>query len=140
MNDVFDWDGARAAYVAGGVSQREVARRFGVPYGTLSRRAAEEGWRAQRERGTARNEGRGEAEGGDVAARLRRKLLLRLERAADDMPEGAVTEMKSQDEGRTMLFKLRDLTAAYKDLAPDAKKGDEVDVEDLGALEELLKE
>ena len=75
-----------------------------------------------------------------IAARLRRKLLMRIERVADEIPDGAVTEIKSQDDGKVLLFKLRDLTAAYKDMAGDILKGEDADVEDLSPLEELLGE
>ena len=55
----------------------------------------------------------------DIALRLRRKLLKRLEKMADEIPDGAVTEYKTQDDSAVKLFKLRDLTAAYKELACD---------------------
>ena len=76
-----------------------------------------------------------------VAARLRKKLLMRLEKVADAIPDGAVTEMKAQDkdDGATTLFKLRDLTAAYRDLADDLPGDAGGDVEDLRPLAELLK-
>ena len=68
----------------------------------------------------------------DIALRLRRKLLRRLERMADEIPDGAVTEYKTQDDSAVKLFKLRDLTAAYKeiagDLAPEAGEQDGVKV------------
>lgn len=75
-----------------------------------------------------------------IAARLRKKLLVRLEKVADAIPDGAVTEMKAQDDGATTLFKLRDLTAAYRDLADGMTGEDGGDTEDLSPLEELLRE
>ena len=77
-----------------------------------------------------------------IAARLRKKLLMRLEKVADAIPDGAVTEVKAQakDDGATTLFKLRDLTAAYRDLADDLPTDGGGDVEDWTPLEELLKE
>ena len=78
-----------------------------------------------------------------IAARLRKKLLMRLEKVADAIPDGAVTEMKgaAREDGSTTLFKLRDLTAAYKELAEAPEDGGEGqgDVEDLSVLAELLK-
>ena len=79
-----------------------------------------------------------------IAARLRKKLLMRLEKVADAIPDGAVTEGKApaREDGATTLFKLRDLTAAYRDLAeePEGEASAQGDVEDLTALAELLKE
>ena len=141
-----DWDAIRAEYVAGGVSQRALAEKCGVSYSALNRRAAAEQWTRARMAGmdggaacgaTGDMDGDGD---GQIAARLRRKLLKRIERVADEIPDGAVTEIKSQDDGRVLLFKLRDLTAAYKDMAGDILKGEDADVEDLGPLEELLGE
>ena len=56
-----------------------------------------------------------------IAARLRKKLLVRLEKVADAIPDGAVTEVKgaAREDGSATLFKLRDLTAAYKELVGD---------------------
>lgn len=65
---------------------------------------------------------------------------MRLEKVADAIPDGAVTEVKAQDDGATTLFKLRDLTAAYRDLAEDSEAFDGEDEEDLSPLEELLRE
>ena len=78
-----------------------------------------------------------------IAARLRKKLLTRLEKVTDAIPDGAVTEVKApaQADGSTTLFKLRDLTAAYRDLAegPEGDGSLGEDVEDLTALAEMLR-
>lgn len=77
----------------------------------------------------------------DQAKRMLSKLMARLEQIVDEFPDGAVTETRSQQDEVTRLFKLRDLTAAYKDLATSAgSPGGEADVEDLGAVEEMLEE
>ena len=75
-----------------------------------------------------------------IAARLRKKLLMRLEKVADAIPDGAVTEVKAQDDGATTLFKLRDLTAAYRDLAGDMAEEGGGDTEDWAPLEEIFRE
>ncbi len=75
----------------------------------------------------------------EIAARLRRKLLRRMERMVAAIPKGAVTETKAQESGEARVFKLRDLTAAYKDLAGGLPGSGEEDVEDLTPLEELLR-
>lgn len=86
----------------------------------------------------------------DLAARLRQKLLRRMEKMVDEFPEGAVTETKSQQDDVTRMFKLRDLTAAFKDLAggaapasgggPEGGGGSEDGVEDLSPIAELAGE
>ena len=108
-----DWDAIRSEYLAGGISQRALAGKHGVSYGALRQRAARENWSAQRR-------GREEApeEEGDtaIALRIRRRLLMKLEHMANALPEEAVTEMKTQDDSAVKLFKLRDLTAAYREV------------------------
>ena len=46
--------------------------------------------------------------------------------------------MRSRNGNSTAIFRLRDLTAAYKDLTEDMPKGGTADVEDLSPLVELL--
>lgn len=112
-----DWDALREEYVAGGIGQRALAEKHGVPFSEVKKRAAAEKW-------TALRDGRGDAAEGDasdaeIALRVRRRLLMKLERMAEAMPSDAVTERKSQDDSAVSLFKLRDLTAAYKELTGD---------------------
>lgn len=133
-----DWEALRAEYIAGGIGQRALAEKRGVKYGELKRRAAAEGWVALRREalaGEARGDGPSASDGqaaapaqelpedaaaeGEIALRVRRKLLKRLERMTDEFPEGAVTEYKTQDDKAVSLFKLRDFTAAYKELTGD---------------------
>lgn len=111
------WEALRAEYVAGGISQRALAEKHGVSYSALKRRAAGEGWTALRD-GRAGDIAGGESDA-QIALRVRRRMLMKLERMAEDMPAEAVTERKSQDDSAVSLFKLRDLTAAYKELTGD---------------------
>lgn len=46
--------------------------------------------------------------------------------------------MRSRNGNNTAIFRLRDLTAAYKDLTEDMPKAQAADVEDLSPLVELL--
>ena len=58
-----------------------------------------------------------------LAADIKKRLLLRLSRAEQKFPMDA-TEVRTQVGKSTAIFKLRDLTAAYKDLTEDMPKGD----------------
>lgn len=139
-----NWEALRAEYVAGGIGQAALARVHGVKPGTLKRRARDEGWVALRraaveekagaadgklsaadERASQVDEGSPEEQAdGQIALRLRKALLMKLERAAATMPCDA-TEIKTTDEGGAVkLLKLRDLTAAYKELVGDLEVGD----------------
>lgn len=160
-----NWEAIREEYILGNMSQKTLAEKHGVSYGQLKRRAAAEGWAQARlsarqdgaeahkkpEAVTRRCDGCVHNSAGEtdafgnedgntqIATRLRRKLLMQIERVADRIPDEAVTEIKSQDDGKVLMFKLRDLTAAYKDLANELLRSEDEDIEDLSPLEEMLK-
>ena len=79
-----------------------------------------------------------EPESGEIAARLRRRMLEHMARMLDDLPQRAATEVKRPEGEETHLFKLRDLTAAYKDLTGGLDAGAGGDVEDLSFIDALL--
>lgn len=58
-----------------------------------------------------------------LAEDIKRRLLLRLKRAEEHYPSDA-TEVRINKDGKTIVYKLRDLTAAYKDLTGDMPKAD----------------
>lgn len=144
-----NWEAVRAEYMAGGLSQEALAKKHGVSAYALRKRARAEGWAAAKARGgvkaeaaakpveadgngtdtgsppsekagRARPEAAGSAAGEvQVARRTRMALLQMLERAAVAIPCD-VTELKTTgDGGEVRMMKLRDLTAAYKELAGD---------------------
>ena len=61
-----------------------------------------------------------------------------MEQMLEDLPRRAVTEVKRPEGEETHLFKLRDLTAAYKDLTGGLDAGAGGDVEDLSFIDALL--
>jgi len=90
-----------------------------VKPGTLIKRARAEGWAAAREGRGAKRPAGSAGDDVQVARRTRKALLLMLERTAASAP-GDATEVKTTEEGGAVkLLKLRDLTAAYKELAGD---------------------
>ena len=135
-----DWNALREEYLAGSIGMKALAARHGVSLYALRRRAKDGGWTALRREAAeagknAVNEpaeqpaGLTDEDPGRAAARLYLKLLRRLERVTDAIPDGAVTEFKTQDDEAAKLFKLRDLTAAYKDIAGDLPGGGEAQAE-----------
>ena len=58
------------------------------------------------------------AENAVIAADLKRKMLLRLKRIEEKYPLDA-TEVRTKSGNNTAIFRIRDLTAAYKDLIED---------------------
>lgn len=53
-----------------------------------------------------------------LAADIKRRLLMRLKRTEEKFPYDA-TEVRVTESKKTVVYKLRDLTAAYRDLTED---------------------
>ena len=148
MAEEINWDAMREAYVAGRMSLGALARAHGLTTYGVNKHSRAEGWVAMRREAKAARGRADEAEGiretaekrsdaaireaavdgstedAEVALRVRKKLLLKLEEATDVIPRDA-TEMKVQEDSQTVkLLKLRDLTAAYKDLIDDLSVAD----------------
>ena len=134
-----DWNAIRAEYIGGGISQRDLAKKHSVSYQSLKRRSENEGWVKMREdaerMATAKASQKiasAAADNATVAARIKAKLLAKLEKEIDALPEkigsetnGTLIEDKNVGRGsktrtiKSQVYKLRDLTAAYKDLTAD---------------------
>lgn len=119
-----DWNAIRAEYIAG-ASYRALAQKYGVNKSTILDRRKAEAW--EKDKAAAADMARtravqctaeAAADNATIAARLKKKLLLRLERTEAAFPLDA-TEAKLTVGGKTSIYRLRDLTAAYKDLVGD---------------------
>ena len=123
-----------------------LAKRHNLSKSTVFKRSQKESWDEQRERtvNAARTlvierTAEAAADNATLAADIKRRLLERLKRIEAKYPLDA-TEVRSRNGNSTAIFRLRDLTAAYKDLTEDMPKAQAADVEDLSPLVELLKE
>lgn len=120
-----NWNKIRAEYIAGNIGQRKLAEKYGISYPTLRDRAKREKWvqdtEAQRERimaKTLQKSADAIADNAIIAADLKKRLLLRLQRIEAKYPFDA-TEIRAKEKDNTVIFRIRDLTAAYKDLTED---------------------
>lgn len=120
-----DWNAIRAEYIGGGVSQRELANKYNVSATTLMKKANAEGWadlrREAESKSTATAQQRtaeAAADNATLAADLKRRLLQRIADTESAFPKNT-TEYKIYSKGVTTVYKLKDLTAAYKDLTAD---------------------
>ena len=147
-----DWTAARNEYITGTLSLRALAAKYGTSQTSVARHSTAEGWPKLREQTAEKARKRAQEQAAasasrnvETAARIKAKLLAKLERAIDNLPEdmkgttayadrastdfdkktGAPVKRKSGYE-----YKLRDLTAAYKDLTadmqPEAASGNEL--------------
>ena len=154
-----DWNRIKTEYVTGEVSLRKLSEKYRVPWSTLRSRAYREKWGKDRksnmtkfEQNAVRKTAEQTADNAAIAARIKTKLLLKLEREIDSLPDKIGSELfntaveygKNEKGLRTRKessqgYKLRDLTAAYKDLTDDMQTAAGIDVEDLSPLVELLR-
>ena len=154
-----DWNIIKAEYIAGGTSMRKLSEKYGVPFATLRDRSDREGWVKSKKQAqqilvekTAQKVASVAANNAATAERIREKLLNRLEREIDNLPENigsqtqrAIIDNTYDGKGRRLTkvkearteFSLRDLTTAYKNLTSDMKKPE--DAETLDKLDELLE-
>ena len=134
-----DWQALHDEYIAGGISQRKLAAKYGIDYGRIRDKSIRDGWVKDRERAMSKAQAKVEqkiattaADNATIAARIKAKLLRKLEREIDYLPDkigtdSSVTEVVQKKNGKgepvrsitSTTFKLRDLAAAYKDLTAD---------------------
>lgn len=139
-----DWAAIQAEYIGGNIGQRRLAEKHGIPWGTLRDRAKNEGWyqlkqAALHESGikSAQKTAEAASENALTAARIKAKLLERLEKLADVVLSATEERTYDFDGNLTEINRLRDLTAAYKDLTGDLPKG-EAGEDALAKARELL--
>ena len=120
-----DWNAIKAEYIGGGISQRKLAKKYGLSETTLMKRANKDGWgdlmRETASRSTAEAQQKtaeAAADNATMAQDFRKRLLMRLMRIEAKYPFDA-TEIRTKQKDNTVIFRIRDLTAAYKDLTED---------------------
>lgn len=127
-----DWRKIEAEYVGGELSMRKLAEKHGVPFGTLNDRAARGKWGQKRREAHRKAVEKAEqktaeafADNATLAAGIKRKLLERLNKMLDTFPEDEATEVQKFSRQERKVYKLKDLTAMYKDLTADMVQPDE---------------
>lgn len=138
-----DWNAIRAEYIAGGISQRKLAKKYGIAVDTLLRRANREGWATHREEvynetATVVQQRTAEAAANNatLAQDFRKRLLLRLMRIEEKYPFDA-TEVRTHEGKSTVVFRIKDLTAAFRDITEGLNMTDETGNELLESLIQL---
>ena len=137
-----DWDKIRAEYIKGGISQKKLAEKYGVSFNTMIKKANVQKWRSQRDETYKKVTQKVQektavavADNATLAAGIKRKLLERIDSLIDSIPNGMTsTETQQYGKREKRVFKLRDLTAMYKDLTADMAQPDETGSELLQSL------
>ena len=140
------WRKIKAEYIAGGISQRALAEKYGVPFGTLQRRTRKEQWTAKRkaaeEKAVEKVSQKTAEEVADNAVMLQRikaKLLAKLDSMVDAYPDANAAEIKHKTKSTEIIYRMRDIAAVYAALEDKTIKAS-VDIEDLSPLGELLRD
>lgn len=156
-----DWNAIRVEYIGGGISQRELAEKYGVSEAYLIQKANKEHWKQDRDEAVRKGLEKSKqktanaiSSNAEIAVRIKSKLLRRLEREIDalpdligsetrnsvteiDTPAGKDTKGKKTHKELTKAYKLRDLAAAYKDLTADMMTTETVSSDLLQSLYDL---
>ena len=143
-----DWNRIKAEYVSGVESLKSLSEKHGVPFSTIRRRSERENWTADREaarieirQNVVRETAKKTADNATLAADIKRKGLLILDRLMDEFETVKGTEHRDYT-GRNLtdIKRLRDLTAAYKDLTDDMAKPETEGNPILNSLFRLMNE
>ena len=126
-----DWAAIQAEYIGGNIGQKRLAEKYGVAFGSLRRKAKAEGWYQLKQSAIHEAGIKAAQKTADIAAenavraqRIKTRLLEKLE----DLMEKQLraTEEREYDgiDRLVAINRLRDLTAAYKDLTGDMPKAE----------------
>ena len=141
-----NWRKIKAEYIAGGISQRKLAEKYGVPFGTLQKRARVEKWNSKRKKAeekavekVAQKTAEIVADNATLCEQIKTKLLLKLSVLVDQFPERGAGELRKKDpDGTELIYRMRDIAAVYESLSDKVPMGQSADIEDLTPLAELL--
>ena len=140
------WRKIKAEYIAGGISQRALAEKHGVPLPTLARRAKKEKWTEKRKAAEVKTVEKVSEKNAEAVAdnavtlqRIKAKLLKRVETMIDGFPDTNAAEMREKIGNTDYIYRLKDLAAVYSALE-DKEIRASVDIEDLSPLTELLRD
>lgn len=151
-----DWNAIQAEYIGGNISMRKLAEKYNISAGHLMNRATKEQWNAKRKQAANKAMAKAEqkvanaaSDNAAIAQRIKQKLLKRLEKEIDELPEHLGSETysevvaKDKKGNRTTKgrrYRLNDLAQSYKTLVGDLPEIDLMDNVEDDPLTRSLKE
>lgn len=139
------WRKLKAEYIAGGISQRALAEKYGVPFGTLQKQARLKKWNDARKKAEAKAVEKVTQKTAETVAdnallleKVKTGLLQRLAKMVEEYPDTNVAEMRKKQNGALLIYRMKDIAAVYAALE-DKTTRTTVDIEDLSPLVELLR-
>ena len=141
-----NWRKIKAEYIAGGISQRALAEKYGVSRTMVMRKANKEKWTEKRTAAETKAIEKVEqrtaetiADNAVILQNIKTKLLRKLESMVDAYPDANAAEIKRRTKSTEITYRMRDIAAVYAALEDKTIKAS-VDIEDLSPLAELLKD
>lgn len=132
-----DWTKLKAEYIKGGTSYRKLAEKYNVPFGTLRKVAAKEGWRELRDKTRLKTD----TNLTNAVSKEQTNRLVRINKVADDLLkqlEMIVSDFKTAD---LVMDKqcLKQITGALKDIKDIQSLKSPLDLEEQKARIENLR-
>lgn len=153
MRQGVSWRKIKAEYVAGGISQRKLAEKYGISWNTLRTKANDEKWTDARKRAEQKALQKAEQKTADLVVdnatrleRIKTKILEKVEMMVDayDTDATEYSTVKKTAKGKKpaiLKYKIKDLASVYESLSDKATKpGQGADIEDLTPLVALLRD
>ena len=141
------WRKLKAEYIAGGISQRKLAEKYGIPFGTLQRQARVKKWNDARKAAESKavenvtqKTAESIADNAVLLERAKTGLLRRVVDMIDKYPDTGAQEVKKRQNGAILKYSLKDIAAVLAVIEEKTDKGKGTDVEDLAPLAELLRD
>lgn len=141
------WRKIKAEYIAGGISQRKIAAKYGVPFGTLQKRARVEKWNSKRKKSEDETVEKVTQKTAEIVSdnavlleRVKTGLLQRLVSMVEEYPDKNAAEIKKKENGALLIYRMKDIAAIYAALEDKTAAGKNADIEDLTPLAELLRD
>lgn len=139
------WRKLKAEYIAGGISQRALAEKYSVPFGTLQKQARLKKWNDARKKAEAKAVEKVTQKTAETVAdnallleKVKTGLLQRLAKMVEEYPDTNVAEMRKKQGGALLIYRMKDIAAVYAALEDKTTRAT-VDIEDLSPLVELLR-
>lgn len=147
MGKAVSWRKIKAEYIAGGISQQGLADKYGVPFGTLQKRARKEKWTAKRRSADEKAAEKVSEKTAEIVAdnavlleRAKTGLLKLVVSMIEEYPDAKAAEIKRKQSGAIVTYRMKDIAAALSVLEDKTQKGQSADIEDLSPLLDLLNE
>lgn len=142
-----NWRKIKAEYIAGGISQRKLAVKYGVNPNLLMRHANKEGWNKKRKAAESKALEKVEQKTAEIISdnavlleRAKTGLLRRVVDMIENYPATSAAEVKTKQNGAILKYSMKDIAAVLSVLEDKTVKGQSADIEDLSPLAELLRD